>query len=152
MNAAAPIEIGCRSRFSATNALPINTQGAEKTSSVGLLTYAPGKRVASFPALFSLPGDFSSDRFSPRTKRSHLQRRYRSGITPDYLVQQLQPYAAPATEWVFHCCRKNCNTAAALCQQQYTPRQQKSCTIQHRQICHRPPRSWKPRKLPACRR
>ena len=48
MNAAAPIEIGCRSRFSATNALPINAQGAEKHFSVGLLTYVLGKTFSKF--------------------------------------------------------------------------------------------------------
>ena len=45
----------------------------------------------------SLPGIASSDRFSPCGAALTLQRRYRSGFTPDYLVQQTQPYAMSAT-------------------------------------------------------
>ena len=36
--------------------------------------------------------------FHPKRTSWHLQRRYRSGITPDYLVQQSRLYAHSATE------------------------------------------------------
>lgn len=102
--------------------------------------------------LRSLPGIASSDRFSPNAVSQHLQRRYRSGFTPDYLVQQTQPYAVLATELVFRC-RKYSNTVFPPCQQQKKcPRQQKSCATQHKQSCHQPPGTVKPRKLPAWRR
>ena len=47
--------------------------------------------------------------------RMHIQRRYRSGFAPDYLVQQRLPYAKSATEKVSSC-RKYNNTRTKNCQ------------------------------------
>ena len=129
-----------------------NTQEAEKPNSVGLLTYAYRGGCSSPAKMRSLPGISSSDRFSPCAYPQHLQRRYRPGITPGYLVQQSTPNASSATESVSSC-RGYFSTHLTACQQQkIPPRQQKSCAAQHRQNCHRPPRTLKPRKAPACRR
>ena len=144
-------QYGCRSRFSATNAPFVNARKAERPNFVGLLTHAFG-RGPGLPRLFwPSRKNPSSDRLSPKKQAQHLQRRYRSGIEPDYLVQQIWPYAISATKLVF-CCRKYCNTPPRRCQQQMKPRQQNHWANTHRHICHQLPPIWKPRKLPACRR
>ena len=89
---------GCRSRFSATNARFVSRKAGNKILFVGLLTYACKRGCNLFSDRFGLPGIASSDRLSPKNRPQHLQRRYRSGFSPDYLVQQTQPYATPATK------------------------------------------------------
>jgi hypothetical protein len=61
----------------------------------GLLAFRNAPKA--FPELLPVTG---FHHFGPFQR---TQRRYRSGFTPDYLVQQLQPYAPAATEMLFSC-------------------------------------------------
>ena len=49
-----------------------------------------------------LPEESLSDRLSPLDlRRQHIQRRYRPGFSPGYLVQQPGPDTKAATQWVY---------------------------------------------------
>ena len=64
---------------------------------------------SAFPELLPVTG------FHQECIFLHIQRRYRSGFAPDYLVQQRLPYAKSATEKVSSC-RKYDNTRTRDCQ------------------------------------
>ena len=102
-------------------------------------------------AFLCLPGK-SSDWLSPKEGAYHIQRRYRSGFAPDYLVQQVWFVATAATELLSNCLRYY-TTKDSLCQQQSPPLQQNRFTNQHSsRLVQGLPRMVNPRKFPACRR
>ena len=59
--------------------------------------------------------------FHPKCLSKHIQRRYRLGFSPNYLVQQIRPYAASATKGVSSC-PKYCSTSQFPCQSGFLPR------------------------------
>ena len=65
-----------------------------------LLTCAFAKEVAKLCGSFRLPG-FPVTGFRHETTKQHLQRRYRSGFAPDYLVQLHRCYPQAATKWCY---------------------------------------------------
>ena len=67
-------------------------QSPASSNFVGLLTCAFERMLSQFFRAFP---DCSSDRLSPIKEPSCLQRRYRSGLSPDYLVQPNAVHDAP---------------------------------------------------------
>lgn len=106
----------------------------------------------SIRSILCLPGNIPVTGFRQKKMPYHIQRRYRSGFSPDYLVQQPRFIAPAATELLSNC-RKHHSTACTKCQQQRPPRQQKILKNQHSsRLAQGLPRISKPRKEPAWRR
>ena len=108
-------QTGCRSRFSATNASFVNARRTENPIFRRSSDLCLWKGLQPSASVFGLPGITPVTGFRLKNSLQHLQRRYRSGFSPDYLVQQAQPYAMPATELVSSC-RGYCSTYSYSCQ------------------------------------
>ena len=87
------------------------------------------KAVAYLCGSVRLPG-FPVTGFRLEPTHQHIQRRYRSGFTPDYLVQLPGFFARAATKRLFDC-QKYYSTALPCCQSVYIilPRAEKFCEL-----------------------
>ena len=99
-------------------------------------------------SILCLPGIDPVTGFRQKKMPYHIQRRYRPGVAPGYLVEQ-QRFVAPSATELLSNCRKHHSTTYGECQQQSLPRQKKFRNQHSSRLAQGLPRISKPRKFPA---